>query len=120
MIVGAASGWSQSTLNQPTASRNPLYRTLFNMADSRPDGGSGGAGTTRLGGTPIRCSISVAAGAAVRAWRSRTFFVNTAPIAVAIGADDQPERVAHLDERLRVERAELRCSARRPPRSSSP
>ena len=32
MIVGAASGLSQSTLNQPAASRNPLYRTLFNIS----------------------------------------------------------------------------------------
>jgi PAS domain S-box-containing protein len=30
MIVGAASGWSQTTFN--AASRNPAYRTLFNMA----------------------------------------------------------------------------------------
>src|SRR3954454_17696612 len=30
MIVGAASGWSQSTLNART--RNAPYRTLFNMA----------------------------------------------------------------------------------------
>src|SRR6202140_2065421 len=30
MIVGAAGGWSQSTLN--SRSRNPVYRTLFNMA----------------------------------------------------------------------------------------
>ena len=30
MIVGAASGWSQTTLNARTP--NPLYRTLFNMA----------------------------------------------------------------------------------------
>ena len=30
MIVGAASGWSQSTLN--SRAPNPLYRTLFNMA----------------------------------------------------------------------------------------
>jgi len=32
MIVGLASGWSQSTLNQPKANPNPPYRTLFNMA----------------------------------------------------------------------------------------
>ena len=30
MIVGAASGWSQTTLN--VKARNPRYRTLFNMA----------------------------------------------------------------------------------------
>src|SRR6187551_2016416 len=30
MIVGAASGWSQTTLN--TLTPNPLYRTLFNMS----------------------------------------------------------------------------------------
>ena len=30
MIVGAVSGWSQSTFN--TRATNPLYRTLFNMA----------------------------------------------------------------------------------------
>src|SRR3984893_11479176 len=30
MLVGAVGGWSQSTLN--SQSRNPAYRTLFNMA----------------------------------------------------------------------------------------
>src|SRR3954447_10205725 len=30
MLVGAASGWSQSTLN--SKGPNPLYRTLFNIA----------------------------------------------------------------------------------------
>src|SRR5580765_1511101 len=30
MIVGAVSGWSQTTLNAKVP--NPLYRTLFNMA----------------------------------------------------------------------------------------
>src|SRR4029434_2657917 len=30
MIVAAASGWSQTTINSRTP--NPLYRTLFNMA----------------------------------------------------------------------------------------
>src|SRR5204863_5329647 len=30
MVVGAASGWSQTTINAKTP--NPLYRTLFNIA----------------------------------------------------------------------------------------
>ena len=30
MLVGAVSGWSQSTLN--SGGRNPFYRTVFNMA----------------------------------------------------------------------------------------
>src|ERR1700676_5061352 len=30
MIVGAASGWSQTTLNSRTP--NPVFRTLFNMS----------------------------------------------------------------------------------------
>ena len=32
MIVGAASGFTQSTFNQPSPNRNPLYRTLFNTS----------------------------------------------------------------------------------------
>ena len=32
MIVGAASGLTQSTFNQPSPNRNPLYRTLFNTS----------------------------------------------------------------------------------------
>jgi PAS domain S-box-containing protein len=49
MIVGAASGWSQSTLN--SRSRNPAYRTLFNMACLVLTVQASGQVFRRLGGT---------------------------------------------------------------------
>jgi hypothetical protein len=42
MIVGAVSGWSQTTLN--SRSPNPLFRTLFNMSILGPHRGSGRTG----------------------------------------------------------------------------
>jgi PAS domain S-box-containing protein len=80
MIVGAASGWSQSTLNTPT--RNPIYRTLFNMACLVLTVQAAGQVFQRLGGTAtadVRAIAIPAAGMALT-----YFVVNTAPIAIAI------------------------------------
>jgi len=81
MIVGAASGWSQSTLN--ARSRNPPYRTLFNMAILVLTVQASGQVYQRLGGSP---TIDVAAMALPLIAMALTyFFVNTVPIAIAIG-----------------------------------
>ena len=80
MIVGAASGWSQSTLNAKAT--NPLYRTLFNMSILVLTVQAAGQVYQRLGGTssPDPATVIVPlAGMALT-----YFFVNTAPIAVAI------------------------------------
>jgi PAS domain S-box-containing protein len=80
MLVGAASGWSQTTLNAKTA--NPLYRTLFNMALLVLTVQASGQVYERLGGTafpnPAATAIPLAGMALTY------FFVNTIPIAVAI------------------------------------
>ena len=47
------------------------------------------------------------------------FFVNTVPIAIAIALSTQPERLANLEDRLRVERAELPARRASPRPSSS-
>jgi PAS domain S-box-containing protein len=80
MIVGAASGWSQSTLN--TRVSNPLYRTLFNMAILILTVQAAGQVYWRLGGAPnadLRTIALPLAGMAIT-----YFFANTMPIAVAI------------------------------------
>jgi PAS domain S-box-containing protein len=80
MIVAAASGWSQSTFNSKT--RNPLYRTLFNMACLGLTVQASGFVFLQLGGMPTFNATSIAlplAGMAVT-----YFFVNTVPIAIAI------------------------------------
>ncbi|MQA31037.1 MAG: PAS domain S-box protein [Luteitalea sp.] len=79
MIVGAASGWSQSTFKVKV--RNPLYRTLFNMACLILTAQASGQVFQHLGGTPVLSSASVAPllGMAVT-----YFIVNTVPIAIAI------------------------------------
>jgi PAS domain S-box-containing protein len=80
MIVGAASGWSQTTLN--SRSPNPAYRTLFNMAILVITvqaagqvyaglGGQHGAGIDRMIVPLIGMALTY-------------FFVNTVPIAAAI------------------------------------
>jgi PAS domain S-box-containing protein len=80
MIVGAASGWSQSTLN--SRGRNPLHRTLFNMACLVLTVQTSGQVFRFLGGrTPLefeRLAIPLAGMALTY------FVVNTAPIALAI------------------------------------
>jgi PAS domain S-box-containing protein len=80
MIVGAASAWCQTTLN--TRTRNPPFRTLFNMAILVLTVQAAGQVYERLGGTPngdVRSLIVPLAGMALT-----YFFVNTIPIAVAI------------------------------------
>ena len=80
MIVGAASGWSQTTLNSRTP--NPLFRTLFNVAMLVLTVQAAGQVFIRLGGTPDAepaALIVPLAGMALT-----YFFVNTVPIALAI------------------------------------
>jgi len=80
MIVGAASGWCQTTLNSRT--RNPPFRTLFNMAMLVLTVQASGQVYERLGGTPhgdVQSLIMPLVGMALT-----YFFVNTIPIAVAI------------------------------------
>ena len=80
MIVGAASGWSQSALNART--RNPPYRTLFNMAVLVLTVETSGQVFQRLGGSrdaDLAAMVVPLAGMALT-----YFFVNTFPIAIAI------------------------------------
>jgi PAS domain S-box-containing protein len=80
MIVGAASGWSQTTLNSQTP--NPLFRTLFNMSILVLTVQASGQVYQRLGGsmTATAGTLSVA----IVAMAATYFFVNTIPIAIAI------------------------------------
>ena len=80
MIVGAASGWSQTTLNSRTP--NPLFRTLFNMAILVLTVQAAGQVYQRLGGAPdadLASLVMPLAGMALT-----YFFANTIPIAIAI------------------------------------
>ena len=80
MIVGAASGWSQTTLN--SSAPNPPFRTLFNIAILVVTVQAAGQVFLRLGGTPHAESgamVMPLAGMALT-----YFFVNTIPIAIAI------------------------------------
>ena len=95
MIVGAASGLTQSTLNQPAASRNPLYRTLFNISILVLTAEASGQVYVWLGGTPSTLDLVALAGP-LSGMAFTYFFVNTAPIAIAIAPRDQSERVADL------------------------
>jgi PAS domain S-box-containing protein len=80
MIVGAASGWSQSTLN--ARSGNPVHRTLFNMACLVLTVQAAGQVFQRLGGTPSSDVTRIVVPATAMAF---TYFVaNTVPIAIAI------------------------------------
>jgi PAS domain S-box-containing protein len=80
MIVGAASGWSQSTLNARAG--NPRYRTLFNMACLVLTVQAAGQVYVRLGGTsqPVLSTIAVP----LTGMALTYFFVNTVPIAIAV------------------------------------
>src|SRR5580704_5995733 len=84
MIVGAASGWSQSTLN--SRSRNPAYRTLFNMACLVLTVQASGQVFRRLGGTAtadLRANLATIA-LATTGMALTYFLANTVPIAIAI------------------------------------
>jgi PAS domain S-box-containing protein len=80
MIVGAASGWSQSTLNARAG--NPVHRTLFNMACLVLTVQAAGQVFQRLGGTAASDLRTIAVPAAGMALTY--FFANTVPIAIAI------------------------------------
>jgi len=85
MIVAAASGWSQTTINSRTP--NPLYRTLFNMAILLLTVQAAGQVFVRLGGAPDAepaALIMPIAGMALT-----YFFANTIPIALAIAFTTQ-------------------------------
>jgi PAS domain S-box-containing protein len=83
MIVGAASGWSQSTLNQPKANPNPPYRTLFNMAILVLTVQTSGQVYRLLGGTSSTTDIATTI-VPLTGMAFTYFFVNTVPIAIAI------------------------------------
>jgi PAS domain S-box-containing protein len=95
MIVGAASGWSQSTLN--ARSGNPLHRTLFNMACLVLTVQAAGQVYQRLGGTP-NVDLSTI-GVPLAGMALTYFFVNTIPIAIAIAltTNQSPWRVWKTD-----------------------
>jgi PAS domain S-box-containing protein len=83
MIVGAASGLTQSTLNQPAANRNPLYRTLFNVSILVLTAEASGQVYAWLGGTASTVDLVALAGP-LSGMALTYFTVNTVPIAVAI------------------------------------
>jgi PAS domain S-box-containing protein len=80
MIVGAASGWSQTTLNSRDG--NPLFRTLFNMAMLVMTVQAAGQVYQRLGGRPDAVPSQLVI--PLVAMALTYFFVNTVPIAIAI------------------------------------
>src|SRR5262245_1778547 len=82
MIVGAASGWSQTTLNSRT--RNPVYRTLFNMSILASTIQAAGQVYVALGGTTKPDLSSIAVLIPLGGMALTYFLVNTVPIAVAI------------------------------------
>ena len=80
MIVGAVSGWTQSTLNAKEP--NPTYRTLFNMSILVITIQASGQVFHVLGGSPtgdLASTVVPLAGMALT-----YFIVNTVPIAIAI------------------------------------
>jgi PAS domain S-box-containing protein len=79
MIIGAASGWSQTVLG--TRERNPAYRTLFNMACLVLTVQAAGQVYQRLGGTP---HLTLASTLPLLGMAITYFLVNTVPIAFAI------------------------------------
>jgi PAS domain S-box-containing protein len=82
MIVGAASGWSQTTLNSPQ--KNPAYRTLFNMSILALTVQAAGQVYQRLGGTTRPDLSSIAVLVPLGGMALTYFVVNTVPIALAI------------------------------------
>jgi PAS domain S-box-containing protein len=80
MIVGAASGWSQTTLNSRAG--NPLFRTLFNISILVLTVQAAGQVYLRLGGRPDAVPSQLVI--PLMAMAFTYFFVNTVPIAIAI------------------------------------
>ena len=81
MIVGAVSGWSQTPFN--TQSKQPPYRTLFNMACLALTVEAAGEVYVQLGGTP---HVELTAGLAIplAAMALTYYFANTLMIATAV------------------------------------
>jgi PAS domain S-box-containing protein len=96
MLVSAASGWSQTTLNARKA--NPLYRTLFNMAILALTVQASGQVYQRLGGGP-RPTLGAQVIVPLAGMALTYFFVNTIPIAMAIAltTNQSPWRVWRTD-----------------------
>jgi PAS domain S-box-containing protein len=82
MLVGAAGGWSQSTLN--SRSRNPVYRTLFNMACLVITVQAAGQLYQRLGGRPSADLTAIGVLIPLTGMALAYFIFNTVPIAMAI------------------------------------
>jgi PAS domain S-box-containing protein len=82
MIVGAISGWSQTTFNAQT--KQPTYRVLFNMACLVLTVEAAGQVYQRLGGTP-HVEVSAALAVPLLAMAFTYYFANTAMIAAAVG-----------------------------------
>jgi PAS domain S-box-containing protein len=82
MIVGAAGGWSQTTLN--SRSRNPAYRTLFNMACLVITVQAAGQVYQRLGGRPNANLSTIDVLVPLTGMALAYFVFNTVPIAIAI------------------------------------
>jgi PAS domain S-box-containing protein len=80
MIVGALSGWTQTTVNSP--SRNPWYRTLFNMACLVLTVQAAGQAYELLGGSMTAELGTIVI--AVSGMAATYFLANTVPIAFAI------------------------------------
>ncbi len=83
MIVAAASGWSQTRLNQSTANPNPFYRALFNVSILVLTVEASGQVYRRLGGTTSTVDL-VTLVVPLIGMAFTYFFVNTVPIAIAI------------------------------------
>lgn len=96
MIVGAVSGWSQTTFG--TTKKNPPYRTLFNMATLVLTVQISGQAYQRLGGMPHAATADAIA-LPLASMALTYFFVNTSLIAVAIALSTQqnPWRVWKAD-----------------------
>jgi PAS domain S-box-containing protein len=82
MLVGAAGGWSQSTLN--SRSRNPVYRTLFNMACLVITVQAAGQVYQRLGGRASADLSTIEVLVPLAGMALAYFVFNTVPIATAI------------------------------------
>ena len=91
MIVGAASGWSQTTFNAQR--KNAPYRTLFNMACLALTVEASGQVYQRLGGTPNAEVGSLALPLAAMALTY--FFANTVLIATAVALSTR-QNVWHI------------------------
>jgi PAS domain S-box-containing protein len=81
MLVGAVSGWSQTTFN--TQTKQPTYRTLFNMACLALTVEAAGQVYVQLGGTP-HVELTAALAIPLAAMALTYYFANTLMIATAV------------------------------------